>query len=249
MNKATSFSLIDRFFDKAFNRSLKVIHKDKEVFQMVNYGPVTRHRAKNFSSKEPDTIDWIDSFDNDDLFLDIGANVGIYSCYAASQGIKTIAVEPEALNFAALNLNIRLNKIDHLVTAYCLALSETFSIDKLHVKARAKWGASHNTFSRDDLYQYEAVQGCFSMSFDSFIKGLSISPNHIKIDIDGLELDFLRGCLNSLKINSVKSILIELDLNSDEYIECFEIIEKAGFKERSNSELKNLKIRNHIFYR
>ena len=41
-------------------------------------------------TKEPDTINWIDNFNQNDTFFDIGANVGVFTCYAASKNIKTI---------------------------------------------------------------------------------------------------------------------------------------------------------------
>ena len=63
-------------------------------------------RAETFFTKEPDTIEWIESFDKNDVFLDIGANIGIYSLYAAKNVSKVWAIEPESLNFAMLNLNI-----------------------------------------------------------------------------------------------------------------------------------------------
>jgi len=39
-------------------------------------------RAKTFSSKEPETLSWIDSFVKDSIFWDIGANIGLYSIYS-----------------------------------------------------------------------------------------------------------------------------------------------------------------------
>ena len=57
-------------------------------------------------SKEPETLNWISSFDPGDNLLDIGANIGIYSPFAAARNHKVISLEPDALNYALLNLNI-----------------------------------------------------------------------------------------------------------------------------------------------
>ena len=43
-------------------------------------------RAETLFTKEPDMIDWIDSFPEDFVLWDIGANVGIYSIYAGLKG-------------------------------------------------------------------------------------------------------------------------------------------------------------------
>ena len=45
-------------------------------------GKITRYRAVTFEDKEPETLNWIESFYPKDNFLDIGANIGIYSIYA-----------------------------------------------------------------------------------------------------------------------------------------------------------------------
>ena len=42
-------------------------------------------RIKTFFSKEPETIDWINNFEENSTFFDIGANIGLYSCYAAKK--------------------------------------------------------------------------------------------------------------------------------------------------------------------
>ena len=43
---------------------------------------ITLYRAESFSEKEPETLAWIDNFDRDSVFWDIGANVGLYSIAA-----------------------------------------------------------------------------------------------------------------------------------------------------------------------
>ena len=84
-------------------------------------------RANTFSTKEPDTLAWIDSFFRPgDVIYDVGANIGQYALYAAkrfSKELKILAFEPEALNYAKLNKNIVLNDMVGTITPYCLALS------------------------------------------------------------------------------------------------------------------------------
>lgn len=47
-------------------------------------GTLPIYRAQTLLTKEPDTIEWIDTFQKDDVLWDIGANVGVYSLYAAT---------------------------------------------------------------------------------------------------------------------------------------------------------------------
>ena len=43
----------------------------------------TLNRAQTYSKKEPDTLDWLDSFEPGSCYFDIGANIGQYSLYPA----------------------------------------------------------------------------------------------------------------------------------------------------------------------
>ena len=68
------------------------------VFNILDFGAVTRYRAHTFETKEPETLRWISSFESTDTLLDIGANIGIYTLFAASNHHTVIALEPDALN-------------------------------------------------------------------------------------------------------------------------------------------------------
>ena len=54
-------------------------------------------RVKTFSTKEPEIIKWIDGFDENCQFWDIGSNIGLYSCYAAKK-INVMSFEPSVFN-------------------------------------------------------------------------------------------------------------------------------------------------------
>src|SRR3954454_23342205 len=69
--------------------------------------PLLTNRAETLLTKEPDTIKWIDSFPAESVFWDIGANVGVYSLYAATRpGLSILSFEPLAANFHVLSRNI-----------------------------------------------------------------------------------------------------------------------------------------------
>ena len=61
---------------------------------------------------ERETIRWIHSMDEGDLLVDIGANVGTYSVFAAANKLEVIAIEPESSNYSALDRNIKINDFD-----------------------------------------------------------------------------------------------------------------------------------------
>ena len=158
---------------------------------------------------------------SNESFLDIGANIGIYSLYAARKGLKVIAVEPDALNYAMLNLNIRVNNFGKIIMPYCIAIHDKEKFSSFNINWY-EWGGAHNSFDNTlnqvgDKYIPEHSQGIFGISLDSFIQKININPNHIKIDVDGNENLIINGAHKLLENKSLLSILIELNEDSNDY--------------------------------
>ena len=75
-------------------------------------------------SKEPETIKWINSFDKESVFFDIGANIGIYSLYSAIVKQNLVyAFEPHAASYKNLLESINLNKLQNC-NAHCIAMGD-----------------------------------------------------------------------------------------------------------------------------
>lgn len=234
----------------------------KMYFNTPNF--VTYWRAESFFSKEPETIKWINSFKPNETLFDVGANVGIYSIYAAKQipNLKVYSFEPTFFNFYLLNKNIFVNQLKNKVTAICLALSDKNAFDYIHMPAIVDGSAMVNFGSNLDLnreeFKAEFVQGSLAYSLDSFISTYKLDvPDHLKIDVDGLEYEIILGAKETLKNPKLKSVLIELNdaLESDQKVR--EIILTSGFtlKEKTHGEVFNdpnskfNKIYNNIFER
>src|SRR5919106_6075149 len=70
----------------------------------------TLWRVQSIYEKEPWTLEWIASFEPASILVDVGANVGMYTIWAAAtRRARVYAFEPEAQNYATLNRNIMLN--------------------------------------------------------------------------------------------------------------------------------------------
>ncbi|MCE5181787.1 MAG: FkbM family methyltransferase [Anaerolineaceae bacterium] len=195
---------------------------------------ITLWRAKTLLTKEPDTIEWIDSFGSGDILYDIGANVGMYSIYAASKNIKVIAFEPESQNYAQLNRNIYLNQFQDHIMALNLAVGKNSAIDYLFLSEFTVGGAINNLGSSTDYNHKEMKsvfkQGVMSFSLDNLIEKYNLPvPSHLKIDVDGLESEIICGAKNTLNHAGLKSILIELNENLSEDSGVVEILQKNGF--------------------
>ena len=67
-----------------------------------------------------------------DVLFDIGANIGTYSLYAASKGVKVFAFEPESGSYAILNNNIKINSYSNYIKALNIALNDRNIVSELN---------------------------------------------------------------------------------------------------------------------
>jgi FkbM family methyltransferase len=219
-------------------------------------------RVETLYTKEPDTIEWIRTFQDGEVLVDIGANVGMYAIFAAkTRGTKVYAFEPESQNFALLYKNIVPNRIDDKVTAYCAALSDEEVFSLLYL-SEFKLGGSCHTFGesldpslRDRESQYR--QGSFSTTLDKMTgRGVVPVPTHIKIDVDGIEHKVLAGCRRTLEDARVKSVLVEINTNLPEHRRIIAKMEALGFSYSVGQVASSMRqegpfkgVANHVFRR
>ena len=226
-------------------------------------GHIPLWRAQTLLTKEPETIEWIDNFENNTVFWDIGANIGIYSLYAAlNKTIQVFAFEPAAINYNILNENIKNNFFDNRIRALCIAFDNHTKIEKFYM-SDTKVGSSLHAFGEAIDYEGKSFnpvfkQGMIGFTIDNFVSIFDIPfPDYIKIDVDGNEDKILHGGLKILKNNKMKSCLIELDSNRPEY--CDKVIAfldscNISFTEKilqpdSDTSNGKLGIHNYIFHR
>ncbi len=220
-------------------------------------------RYATLLEKEPETIEWIDSFAPGDTLWDIGANIGIYSVYAGVKGIRTFAFEPHFANYHQLCMSIALNNIQDEVTPLCLAFAEHKSIGELNL-ASLDVGTSMSNFGealdfRGKPFQPAFRQGMIGYDIDSFVRdfGLAI-PNHIKIDVDGIELAIVKGARRTLASETLRSVSIELIESDEAQVDAVtEILTEAGFHfihKKNNpafatAQTQTQDVKNYLFHR
>ena len=221
-----------------FKRSIKkYIIVDDIIFDCTN--EMSLKRANWFLTKEPNTQKWIKNYFSDrSVFYDIGACVGEYSLLAAKKSGATVyAFEPSAPNYAVLNKNIYLNRLDNKITALNIALNNK-SFCSFMETSRKRYipGKSYNHFhetKKECSIQDETFrQGMIGYSLDSLIQKYDLPfPNHIKIDVDGNEDKIIMGMRKVLGNIALKSIAIEIDNYISFEIDIIAIIKENGFKE------------------
>jgi FkbM family methyltransferase len=198
-------------------------HKGKNlIFTTPN--KFSEWRVKTLLTKEPCTIEWINSFNEKDIFWDVGANIGIYSIYAAIMiGCKVKSFEPESFNYTSLTKNINANKLENLIQGYSIGIDDKSSVGYLGINSFETASSGH-IVNRDTS---KFKQGCLIFSIDDLIKLGFEQPTHIKINVDGLDYKIINGAKETLK--SVKSVLIELDTSNKEHMYVPNIMLDLGF--------------------
>ena len=229
---------------------LSVKESGKMVFKILDFGTVVRMRASSFETKEPETIRWIKGFQPGDKFIDVGANVGIYSLFAAFRGISVVAIEPDSLNYALLNQNIRINNYGEKILPFCLAMHDETKFSEFNISG-FEWGGALNSFDNNldykgDRFKPVHSQGVYGTSLDIFLEKLSLKPNHLKIDVDGNEYLILLGAKKFLKSDFLKSILVELDEKRKDYQPSIKLIEEFGFTLVEKTHAKILIMENSL---
>ena len=191
-------------------------------------------RYDTLLEKEPETIEWIDTFRPGETLWDIGANVGIYSIYAGVKGIRTVAFEPHFANYHQLCTTVAVNRLQDMVTPLCLAFAERKSVSMMNL-ASLEIGTSMSNFGaaldfRGNAFEPAFRQGMIGYDLDSFVEDFGVEiPDHIKIDVDGIELAIVTGAQKTLanpKVQSVSIELIETDIAQVDAVT--EIMERAG---------------------
>jgi FkbM family methyltransferase len=236
-------------------------------------------RVRSLLSKEPITISWMDTFAPGETMFDIGANVGMYTIYAAvMRQAKVFAFEPEALNYGELNKNVYLNGLHGQVLAYCMAMSDVDKVDKLWLSDFGLGISYHdfeeNSWTGDKQFAADWIckkderrpQGCVGRSLDSLIReGLPV-PDHIKIDVDGLEHRVVAGMKETLRQPNLKTVLIEINFDEKKNLALIDEVCKQGWRFSWNQLRCNRKVKftvdqikqyqergegglNYIFYR
>ena len=178
---------------------------------------LTKYRAVTFASKEPETLLWIEQIPDGSVLMDVGANVGIFSIYAAlARNCKVYAIEPSLLNLDILLRNIVNNRVSKLVTVIPLALSDAAAVQTMFMSQQGfTWGGAHNSMGKNIGQDGQPLNAPIessqlSITIDSLISLFQLDEaKYVKIDVDGLELLVLKGAKNALR--KVNSILIEVD--------------------------------------
>ena len=228
----TKIPIIKRLISSIAVTSLKLLKKNRGYFSINGFkmyldflDPIDRLIILNNSYEDEELNILIDLIKKNSIsnFIDVGANCGFYSFKLALQNLKIFAFEPNAEAFLKMKNTIKKNKsISDNIKTFPFGLSNKNSI--MQMRSLVKHGYTQtggsrvveNQISTDNLKIYNAE---FKIGDEilNFKKEDSLS---IKIDVEGHELNVLKGIQNLL--NSNKCILqIEIFDNNFDSINSF----------------------------
>ena len=138
--------------------------------------------------------DFLSEISSDDIFYDIGANVGVYTCFAGNiiDPDLIFAFEPHPENADRLDQNLELNDISAQVER--LALSHESGTAELEIRESGEVGVGSHSLSTGHsqrTIEIPTAQG------DEVIDD-KFSPTVMKIDVEGAEMNVLRGFEESI---------------------------------------------------
>jgi FkbM family methyltransferase len=180
-------------------------------------------RSQQVLSQE--MIDWIQNFREDDVFYDIGANIGMVSLFVAkecNERVKVVAFEPSFSTFTSLTRNVQVNHLGRTVSCFQVALGESSGLGMFNYAGLEPGDALHTLNTqinyRREIFEPVFQQPILSFSLDNLIEEFNIPvPTHVKIDVDGTEWEILQGFEQTLKGGKVSSIFVEIvDLSEND---------------------------------
>lgn len=182
---------------------------------------------------EPEETTFIRNLlDDTDVFVDIGANIGYYTCLSRSAGKHTISVEPLAQNLGYLYANLEANGWND-VEVHPVGLADRPGIATLYgggtgASLISGWAGASSLLQRKiPLSTLDIVVGGRFSEKNMFIK----------VDVEGAEYDLLLGATNMLSKIPAPVWIMEIELTehqpqgfNSKFSETFEIFWKHGYK-------------------
>jgi FkbM family methyltransferase len=166
--------------------------------------------------------------------IDIGANIGFYTCLAASQGKHAIAIEPQRNNLRMLYANLACNEFTE-VEVFPLGLSGRGGIKRLFGYGTGASFVSGWAGVSDQYYEIVPVT-----TLDIIANGrFDGQPLLIKMDVEGFENEVLKGAEHTLSVRPKPMWLVEICLDqhfpgglNHKFRETFEVFWHHGYEAR-----------------
>jgi len=187
---------------------------------------------------------------SDHIILDIGGGFGFYAskfCKYAQKG-RVYLFEPYRINFLRCKRHVKEffpNQIHFLE----LAISSSITNLPLIVDTR---NPANNRIEKSlkEIDSRGLVETVETITIDEFCNSKKITPNLIKIDVQGHEMDCLRGAIRTINSKELQILMIEMDFDNfpDSCANIFTFLRSLEFKAFTmvNKKLAEIKSSNSM---
>jgi FkbM family methyltransferase len=183
----------------------------------------------------------LSDIESDDVFYDVGAHVGVYSCLIGSvlsEG-EVVAFEPHPKNVKKLRENIGRNDIPADIHQAALSNEEGEISMSVAVDSDTT-SPTHNLIELNENVKQYGEGSAEQISIETTRGDKLVSngkiprPTVIKVDVEGAEFDVLTGLKNSLADESCRVVYCEVHRNhlpkfGASESELHDLLEDCGF--------------------
>ncbi|MBA2613516.1 MAG: FkbM family methyltransferase [Bacteroidetes bacterium] len=169
-------------------------------------------------------------------FIDIGSNIGLMSLYVSKKypTIKVDAFEPVTINFSQNYLNKKINNLEYdlhklLIGSKISNEEKIYLNDDVITTEQNKMNYGMSSIYTNEFHSGKKFETCKMITFDAFIKEykkeefLKKASLIFKIDVEGAEIDVIKGMKELLASKNEMTFVMEL-LFEDSYEKCIEVI-------------------------
>lgn len=155
--------------------------------------------------ERPVLEDLVSNVQQDDVFYDIGANIGLYSCLVADVVDRPVfAFEPHPENAERLRENVELNGAD--VSLFECALADSTGEAPLSIVLDKVGSAGHSLVTDDE---FDTITVSKTRGDDLIADEDLPAPTVLKIDVEGAEFQVLQGLASTLSRADCRMVYCE----------------------------------------
>lgn len=169
--------------------------------------------------------EWVRQLKSAETVFDIGANTGIFSllsCFAGDRPRQTVAFEPTLRACSRIYDNLNANRVLDRVRVEKMALSdEKGTVTFLHFENVARISSGASYVEGLSPFEVQHRETCERTTLDDYIATTDLHPDLIKIDVEGAEVDVVKGASELIARKATRFIIEVVRETADEVISCF----------------------------
>ncbi|MCL5884076.1 MAG: FkbM family methyltransferase [Deltaproteobacteria bacterium] len=203
-------------------------------------GNSMHHRLMQAGAFEPDEVAIVsDHLQRANVFIDIGANIGFYTCLARSFGKRVVAIEPQPQNLRYLYANLQANGWSN-VEVFPLGLDERPGLATLYGVSSTGASMVPGWAAQPRRFRKTIPVSTLDVLLGSRFQGERL---FVKIDVEGFEHSVLRGCRETLTMRPQPTWMVEICFSkyhpggfNTHYLNTFDLFFNAGYAANTANE-------------